>query len=180
MSDDDLVKNYKRYHNKEIIGEFFNRYMHLVFAVCMKYLKNDEQAKDAVMEIFESLDKKLLKFEIRNFKSWIHKVSCNYCLMELRKKKTKIPIEENKLFRSENVENDLILHPYSEEDVDEYNVVRVLGKLKEAQRKCLELMYFQNKSYKAISLETGYSLKLVKSHIQNGKRKLKLLLKEGR
>ncbi len=180
MSDQDLVNFYKKSQNKEVAGEFFNRYMHLVFAVCMRYLKNDEQAKDAVMEIFESLDEKLRKFEVKNFKGWIYKVSRNHCLMELRKKKTEIDIDKAKFFLNADVENDLILHPGMEEDIKEYNIAGLLEKLKACQRKCLEMMYYQNMSYKAISLKTGYSQKKVKSYIQNGKRKLKLLLSEGK
>ena len=180
MSDQELVNFYRKSKDKEVIGEFFNRYMHLVFAVCMRYFTNDEQAKDAVMEIFESLDEKLGKFEVKNFKGWIYKVSRNYCLMELRKKKTEIEIDKVKYYLNSNVENEFILHLEIEEGTKENNIAGLLEQLKTCQRKCLEMMYYQNMSYKAISLKTGYSQKQVKSYIQNGKRKLRLLLSEGK
>lgn len=178
ISDQDLVNFYKKSYNKEVIGEFFNRYMHLVFAVCMRYFKNDEKAKDAVMEIFGSLDEKLRKFEVKNFKGWIYKVSSNYCLMELRKKKTEIDIDE--FFLSSDVENEFILHLDNDEGSEEYKLTPLIEQLKTCQRQCLEMMYYQNMSYKAISLKTGYSEKQVKSYIQNGKRRLKLLFNEGK
>lgn len=177
MQDIDLLKHYRRYQNKEVVGEFFNRYMHLVFAVCMRYLQNNDQAKDAVMEIFESLEVKLMQFEVRNFKGWIYKISRNYCLMELRKRKREVYIDETKLYQIADVENSVIIHHNVEEDIPENKVTGCLEQLKDCQRKCLEMMYFQSMSYKAIALETGYSQKEVKSYIQNGKRKLKLLLK---
>lgn len=175
-----MIALYKRSENKDVLGEFFNRYMHLVFAVCMKYLKQDEKAKDAVMEIFESMDKKLVRFEVKNFRAWIYTVSRNYCLMELRKKKREIEPDQVNLSAVPDVENSIILHPDNEEDAEKHNVDEFLDQLKDCQRRCLEMMYFQNMSYKAIAAETGYSLKQVKSYIQNGKRKLKQLLKEGR
>jgi RNA polymerase sigma-70 factor (ECF subfamily) len=178
MSDQEMVNFYRKSKNKEVIGEFFNRYMHLVFAVCMRYFKNNEQAKDAVMEIFESLDDKLGKFEVKNFKGWIYKVSRNYCLMELRKKKTEIDIDRAKYFLNSDVENEYILHLEIKESIKENKIADLLEQLKACQRKCLEMMYYQNMSYKAISLKTGYSQKQVKSYIQNGKRKLRLLLSE--
>jgi RNA polymerase sigma-70 factor (ECF subfamily) len=146
----------------------------------MKYLKQDEKAKDAVMEIFESMDKKLVRFEVKNFRAWIYTVSRNYCLMELRKKKREIEPDQVNLSAVPDVENSIILHPDNEEDAEKHNVDEFLDQLKDCQRRCLEMMYFQNMSYKAIAAETGYSLKQVKSYIQNGKRKLKQLLKEGR
>ncbi|MBA7539296.1 hypothetical protein ES705_31575 [subsurface metagenome] len=175
--DIDLVEQYRKVKDKDIIGEFFNRYMHLVFAVCMRYYKNEEQAKDSVMEIFEMLEEKLLKFTIINFKAWLYKVTRNHCLMQLRKKKRETELSEVELFLQADVENKIILHPEYEEDNSDKNLAGFLDQLKKSQRKCLEMMYFQNMSYKAIALETGYTLKQVKSHIQNGKRNLKILIK---
>jgi len=174
LSDSDLIKHYREFKNKEVLGEFFNRYMHLVFAVCMKYLKNTELAKDTVMEIFESLDEKLLEFDIQYFKGWIHMVSRNDCLMKLRE----VDIEKWKIFRNSDVENASVLHQDNEEEIAINKINGSLRQLKNGQRKCLEMMYFQNMSYKEIASETGYTLKQVKSYIQNGKRKLKLLVKE--
>ncbi len=178
LSDSDLIKHYREFKNKEVLGEFFNRYMHLVFAVCMKYLKNTELAKDTVMEIFESLDEKLLEFDIQYFKGWIHMVSRNDCLMKLRKAKREVDIEKWKIFRNSDVENASVLHQDNEEEIAINKINGSLRQLKNGQRKCLEMMYFQNMSYKEIASETGYTLKQVKSYIQNGKRKLKLLVKE--
>ena len=178
MSDNDLVMHYKKSGDKEVLGEFFKRYMHLVFAVCMRYLKNEEHAKDAVMEIFESLDTKLIQFEVRNFQGWLHTISRNYCLMALRKNKKEVEIDNMKIIQYPDVENSVILHLDNEEDDNTFDLKGFLEQLKESQRKCLEMMYFQDMSYKAIALETGYTLKQVKSYIQNGKRKLKILLEQ--
>ena len=98
--------------------------------------------------------------------------------MALRKNKKEVEIDNMKIIQYPDVENSVILHLDNEEDDNTFDLKGFLEQLKESQRKCLEMMYFQDMSYKAIALETGYTLKQVKSYIQNGKRKLKILLEQ--
>jgi RNA polymerase sigma factor (sigma-70 family) len=49
--------------------------------------------------------------------------------------------------------------------------------LKRPQRRCFCLFYIQQKSYQEIAEITGYSYDAVRSHIQNGRRKFKLIMK---
>ncbi len=88
MADEELVFAFKQNGDNEIFGEIFQRYTHLVFGVCMKYLRDEEGAKDAVMQVFEKLFNDLHRQEIQSFKSWIYTVAKNHCLMKLRKGKT--------------------------------------------------------------------------------------------
>ena len=44
------------------------------------------------------------------------------------------------------------------------------------QKQTVELFYLQEKSYKEIVDQTGFSMNDVKSYIQNGKRNLKIML----
>jgi RNA polymerase sigma-70 factor (ECF subfamily) len=177
LSDEDLIQSYKANQNNIYLSELFERYTHLVFGVCMKYLKNKEESKDAVMEIFENLMKALHNHEIVNFKSWIYSVSKNHCLMILRKSKSS---ERIKLNYMENIQPDIMeLHDYfhlhdESEIKDKISQLQIaIEKLNEKQRRCIELLYLQDKSYEEVSVITGYSLNQVKSYIQNGKRNLK-------
>lgn len=141
----------------------------------MKYLKDEESSKDAVMQIFEKLFVDLRKHEVSNFKSWLHSVTRNYCLHIIRDSKY-----QNQKLRDfsnsdeEVMENQLFLCQDSvtvqEERVAELE--RELGNLSKEQRVCVELFYLKDKSYQEIADETGYSLNQVKSYIQNGKRNL--------
>jgi RNA polymerase sigma-70 factor (ECF subfamily) len=56
------------------------------------------------------------------------------------------------------------------------NVLRAMENLNPEQKRCIDLLYLQQKSYKEVSELTGYDLKKVKSYIQNGKRNLKIML----
>lgn len=146
--------------------------MHLVYGLCLKYLKNRDDSQDATMAIYEQISQKLLTTEVKHFKSWLYMVSKNHCLMELRKKNPEVHsdvfMESPDLVHLNDdkvaLENDLNA---LEECIDE---------LKEQQKHCVKLFFLEKKSYQQVNEETGIDLKKVKSHIQNGKRNLKLCL----
>lgn len=179
FTDLELIEQYKSKGDVDTVGELFERYTRFVFLVCLKYLKNEEKSKDAVMQIFEKLLIDLKKHEIENFKLWLHSVTRNYCLQILRKEKSlkkKSDKWEKEQFSC--VENDENLHLYSKEDEAnrEETLQDAISKLKIEQKECINLFYMQEKSYEEISRITKYSLKEVKSHLQNGKRNLKKML----
>jgi RNA polymerase sigma factor (sigma-70 family) len=179
-SDEELVSMYRYSGDPDILGELFIRYTHLLFGVCLKYFKDEERSKDAVMQVFEELGAKLTENEVRNFKSWIYTVTKNFCLMALRREKS----EEKQLagyFEQtvyENMESADFLHLITKTDGNDRieQLKNGMEQLHEHQRICLELIYLQNKSYEETAAITGYSMKQVKSYIQNGKRNLKNIL----
>jgi RNA polymerase sigma factor (sigma-70 family) len=177
LADEELIAEYFSNGQLKIIGELFKRYTHLVFGACLKYLKDEEKSKDAVMEIFESLAEKLKTHRVTNFKSWLYMVTKNYCLMLLRSDSSYARLKERIFYNSlsEIMEINDQMHPLFGDDPDVMtaNLNEALGKLKAEQGNCIRLMYLENKSYKEIAEITGYTLKEVKSHIQNGKRNLK-------
>lgn len=176
-TDEKLVADYYICHETEIIGELFKRYTHLVFGICLKYLKDEDKGKDAVMEIFESIMEKLKTHEVSNFKSWLYSVSKNHCLMILRADAANIKMKERiyKSFLEESVElQDQMHQVFKDEQVHLTDKLeKAFKKLKKEQVNCIRLMYLENKTYKEITEITGYSIKQVKSYIQNGKRNLK-------
>jgi len=182
LSDEKLIELYRNSADTKYIGELFERYIHLVFGVCLKYLKNEENSKDAVMQVFEDLHIKLREHAVGNFKSWIYSVAKNHCLMELRKKGVEERSREEiyKKIQSEIMESVDVFHPNNSNDLSEKipKLQKGIALLKTEQRRCIELLYLQNKSYKEVAELTGYSLKKVKSYIQNGKRNLKIFLEE--
>ncbi len=180
LSDTDIINRYKKLGDVEVLAFLFDRYIHLVFGVCLKYLKNKEEAKDAAMEIMESLMEKLLLHEITNFSSWLHTVSRNHCLMKTRSRKGDLFIEIDKR-KSEQilVESDEDLHLKIEEEAQLDEMGKAIASLNPEQKQCIKLFFFEKRSYYEIAIETGYSLKKVKSHIQNGKRNLRNYLIEN-
>ena len=180
ISDEELIAIYKDTSENHILSELFERYTHLIFGVCMKYLKNEEECKDAVMQVFEQLFTKLRTQEIQNFKSWIYTVSKNFCLMKIRHEQSvrKHKVEYYANMQQEIMESTEVFHQFNKEELNNRipKLQKGIEQLKTDQRKCIELLYLQEKSYKEVAEMTGYSLKQVKSYIQNGKRNLKIFL----
>lgn len=175
-SDADLLEAIQNGNDSSLIGVLFSRYMHLVYGLCLKYLKNREDAQDAVMEIFESMGSKLLVSKVQHFKSWLYMVSKNHCLMQLRK------ASSHEKINGSFMENDVIMHPIEEEskiDEDLSALEKCLQQLRADQQQCVRLFYLKEHSYEEVSSLTSFALKKVKSYIQNGKRNLKICLEKS-
>jgi RNA polymerase sigma factor (sigma-70 family) len=173
MSDEALIAKYKESEDNAYIGELYKKYTHVVLGVCMKYLRDREEAKDSVMQIFEKLMSDLKKHEVANFRGWLHMVAKNHCLMKLRDKTQMVDIDLI-TERSDNVvEFNHDLHPLDESEMQLTNLEEAISCLDEDQKKCVELFYLKERSYKDVADATGFTLNQVKSYIQNGKRNLK-------
>jgi RNA polymerase sigma-70 factor (ECF subfamily) len=179
-SDEELLKEFHAGNDPAVLGELYSHYMHLVYGVCLKYFKDRDESMDAVMQIFEKLLTEIPRHSIENFRSWLHVVTKNHCLMQLRSKRShdeKLSewAAENTLF----METDDYLHPI---DGDSSEIDRKLEdcieKLKEEQKSCIRLFYFENRCYSEIAVNLKLDEKKVKSHLQNGKRNLKICLEE--
>jgi RNA polymerase sigma-70 factor (ECF subfamily) len=173
ISDAELLALYEKDRNQEWIGILLERYTLLLLGVCMKYLKNEHEARDCVQQVFLKVLTEVGKYKIEFFKSWLYMVAKNHCLMRLREKGAKSmkelpeqhPDEPGK--DREEIEMTEKAYDYLEE---------ALAELNEEQRQCVILFYLKKYSYNQISEMTGYSMLQVKSYIQNGKRNLKIIL----
>ena len=180
ISDEQLIAIYRRKGDLDILGELYSRYMHLVYGVALKYLGNREDARDAVMQIFEKLVREIRDHDIRNFRSWLYVLAKNHCLMAIRSEKS--AREKRKVWETEQefMESEEELHPLDREDSTLASALEeCIGQLKSEQKECIELFYYKKMCYREISGKLGLSEKKVKSHLQNGKRNLKICL-EGR
>jgi RNA polymerase sigma-70 factor (ECF subfamily) len=177
LTDLELVEQYKATRDPVFLGDLFERYAHLVLGVCLRYLRNREDAEDAVMEVYEHLTTALVRHEVANFKSWLHSVAANHCRMALRRRKSApVGVEA-----SEELLDAVLASAPAPHEADgaeeELEALRgALGRLGEGQRRCLELFYLEGHSYAEVARRSGYALNEVKSHIQNGKRSLRILL----
>jgi RNA polymerase sigma factor (sigma-70 family) len=176
IADSELLENFYESRDNQWLGYLLQRYTLLLLGVCMKYLKNEEEAKDTVQQIFLKVITELQKYRVDYFKSWLYMIARNQCLMRLRDKQGKTPREltDNLLLR----EQDSNIAELAEKDVLLTAMEKALQELNGEQKTCVTLFYLQKKSYNEISEQTGLTLLQVKSHIQNGKRNLKLLVEK--
>jgi RNA polymerase sigma-70 factor (ECF subfamily) len=178
LADEDLLNEYGKSENAEYLGELYNRYIPLLYGVCLKYLADADKAQDAVMQVFENIFPKILQYEVKVFRTWIYSVAKNHCLQILRKEKKGIFVD----FNSEIMESDEILNLLSEDETDEERkaILRLcIKKLPVEQRKVILRFFMEGMSYQDIVDVDGYQLNQVKSYIQNGKRNLKICIEKN-
>ena len=175
LSDEDIISLYKEKQWSSCIDELYQRYSHLVFGVCLKYVKQIENAEDITLTLFTSLTQKLLQHQVQHFKSWIYVSARNSSLMFLRaNKKSEELMQDDHLFD----ESEFLLEEKHQKDELLDNLSAVFDELKEEQKLCIQLFYLEKKSYEEVAQLTHYTLKEVKSHLQNGRRNLKILLEK--
>lgn len=174
ITDTELLEEFYTTHNNELLGVLLQRYTLLLLGVCMKYLKNEDEAKDSVQQVFLKAITELHKYKVEYFKSWIYMVAKNHCLMILRDRQGKLPADLTDKMAVASDETDKSV--FIQHDVTLELMSNSLKELNEEQQQCVTLFYLQKKSYQEISEQTGFTLMQVKSHIQNGKRNLKILI----
>ena len=176
----ELLRLYRESGDLQVLGQLYERYMHLVFGVCLKYLRDEDDSKDATMQVFEKLITELRIHEVKNLGSWLHSLTRNHCLMLIRASRRLNGHETTLRLLDGDVESGFAEHP-EDESLEERLTQMEDGfrDLPAEQKQCLELFYLEQKSYREISGLTGFDFKQVKSHLQNGKRNLKLYLEKA-
>ena len=173
ISDQQLLNSFYSSRDNHWLGILLQRYTLLLLGVCMKYLKNEEEAKDCVQQVFLKAITELHKYRVEYFKSWLYMVAKNHCLMKLRDKQGKTPVlldeqtiavQDEPLSQQAHLDKDRMLDAMS----------AAIAELNEEQQQCVTLFYLEKKSYSQIADITGFSMMQVKSYIQNGKRNLKI------
>jgi RNA polymerase sigma factor (sigma-70 family) len=172
LTDDALVSQFTETGNSQTLGLLYERYMPLIYGICLKYLKDPTAAEDAVMQIYEQVAKKLAESNVQQFKPWVCTVARNHCLMEIRKHKNHLiePIETHHL-------GDIAQVEWSIDSLDREaqlnQLERCLEQLIETQQTKVRMFYFEDRTYQEISQLTSTDLGMVRSHIQNGRRNLR-------
>jgi len=174
-SDQALVQQYKANGNIDTLGELYNRYMELVYGVCLKYMKEPEDAKDCVINIFEELITKLKKYEVDNFKGWLYQLAKNHCLMKLRSNKGHPALVDiDVMHLQENIHLDGVMEKEQRLTTMEY----CIEQLPQEQKQAIELFYLKEKCYKEIAETTNTDINKIRSFIQNGRRNLKICMEK--
>ncbi|MBS4044484.1 MAG: sigma-70 family RNA polymerase sigma factor [Chitinophagaceae bacterium] len=173
ITDAELLENYYQEKDTALLGTLLQRYTLLLFGTCLKYLKNETEARDAVQQVFLKSLTEIPKYKITYFKSWIYMVTKNHCLMMLRNKNLIVELEQQAIPEDDEVKLEL---QFKEEQLN--FLEQAVDELNDGQKQCIQLFYLQKKTYLEVCETTGYSLLQVKSFIQNGKRNLRILMEK--
>lgn len=177
QTDEDLLLEFKNSGSQDALARLYLRYTDIVYGTCLKYLKDGEAAKDAVMDIYQELLKKLQVHEVEIFKSWLYVVAKNHCLMQLRSAKKTFTVEfQPEIMQSEDFSH---LDNVLQREQDFKKLEQCLGYLHEEQKQVIALFYLENKCYNEIVEHTGLEWGKVRSLIQNGRRNLKTCMEKN-
>ncbi len=185
LSDEELLTEFRKTGNRTLVAELFDRYVHLIYGACRRYTDHEEDCRDLVMTIFEKVLHRAANDEVKAVNSWLYSIANNECISFLRKARINDRNEQEwesfKKNSSVVMENEALLRLYSKENesLSGQNLRLAMAKLEKNQRRCLELFFFERESYQSIARTTGFSLKQVKSYLQNGKRQLRKILSRG-
>ena len=180
LPDSEILRLYRESHDTAFVGELYKRYSHLVFGVCLKYLKNKEDARDALLSVFEKLITDLGKYEITGLQHWLYAVSKHHCLNKLKEKGryNSVEIEDIKMHDELPNVHSGELSAAQEKELLLTNLESAIEELSIDQKTCVTMFYMKKMSYREISEQTRMTMNEIKSHIQNGRRNLALMLKE--
>jgi RNA polymerase sigma factor (sigma-70 family) len=173
LEDEELIIQYKSNQDLQTLTDLYKPYMTLIYGSCLKYLKDQGEAEDAVMDIYEKIAKKILTSDIQSFKAWIYMVTRNHCFEVLRRRGRKIDKETDPtiMYSME------VFHPDTDHNEVTIAVLRqCLNELEDFQKSCVEMFYYKKMSYVEIAEQLEVSYNQIRSRIQNGRRNLKVCM----
>jgi RNA polymerase sigma factor (sigma-70 family) len=177
MTDRELLDRYYADGDNGWLGILLERYTLMLLGVCMKYMRQEEEAKDCVQQVFVKIITELPKYKVEYFSSWMYTIARNHCLMRLRDRHGHAPATlTDNMLSSWDEEGGKHTHLEKEQRLELLS--EALEELGKEQKGCVISFYLEKRSYQEIAERTGFTLMQVKSHIQNGKRNLKLSMEK--
>lgn len=181
LTDEEMVLLYQKEGDLEILGELYNRYLEMMYGVCLKYLKNTADAEDTVMQIFEIIMRRIKNHNIENFSGWLYRVAANHCLDILRKK-TRDKEKENEIInmqsRADSRQYNEEFQEISEKEIQLQTMEDCIQKLKAMQKDTIQLFYLKKNTYEEVAEKLGITWSQTRSYVQNGRRNLKKCMEE--
>lgn len=176
-TDQELLAAFRQSGQAELLAELYDRYLELNYGLCLRYLRSTTAAEDAVMEVFEALLEKVPQHDIHNFRSWLHTFVRNHCLMQLRAAgRSPLRNATDDFMQSEPFEHPEQERPWEQRAETQAALTDCIDALKDEQQQCIRLFYLEERSYKDIAAALQLDLGRVRSHIQNGRRNLKICM----
>ncbi len=179
LKDEELINKYRFSHDTSYLGELYIRYLPYVFGVALNQLKNQREAEELTLTVFNKISSDLKRFEVKSFSEWLYSLVKSLCNIEVRKKSAAVGESKDILIEElTDNKNDLFISTTDLKDtkLDSNNLRLAINTLNESQKICIDLFYMQNKSYQEVADFTGFTINQVKTNIQNGKRLLKTYL----
>jgi RNA polymerase sigma factor (sigma-70 family) len=170
LSEEELVKLFAESGDKESFAELFNRYSQKIYLACLAFFNDSGRAEDATQETFLRAYQNKDRFHEGDYLGWLHRIARNVCIDQWRRKRPEVSVDG--LEEESSVE---LASPVPDANLQSavQQMYKEIAKLPTAQRRCLELK-IEGYSYEETAAKTGLAVEAVRSHLQNGRRTLRL------
>lgn len=178
IDEDNLwIQKYVHSKDTQYLGHLYEKYKRKIFMLCFKMVKNTEEAKDLTSETFIKAFNHVREFRYGSpFLPWLSRIATNLCIDHLRHRSR---VRFQQIHDHEAEAHTTEPEPLGNQNHLRRRILQVLKQLKPTQRRCFCLFYIHKLSYREIADITGYSFDQVRSHIQNGRRRFKILMEES-
>ncbi|MBL7983677.1 MAG: RNA polymerase sigma factor [Flavobacteriales bacterium] len=154
-----------------------------MMAVCLRYTKNHDQAKDILQDGFIKVFRSMEKFNREgSFEGWIRRIMVNTAIDYFRRAKNAYLLlgEERSIEDFGEDEEDTLEDEAPEEvlDLKPADVINAMQKLTPAYRTVFNLYVFEEMTHKEIAELLGINIGTSKSNLAKAKHNLKNLLKK--
>jgi RNA polymerase sigma-70 factor (ECF subfamily) len=170
LPDNELARLFTESGAREAFAELFRRHSRKVYHACFAFFRDGSLAEDATSETFLRAYQSRARFQEGDYLNWLQRIARNVCIDQWRKKKPEISIDG-----SEEEPGMELPGPAPDEgmQIAVQQLHREIAKLPADQRRCVELK-IEGYSYEETAAMTGLALDAVRSHLQNGRRTLRL------
>lgn len=168
-----LIEQCKKGNQKAQL-HIYNLYCEAMFFIACRYLKNEEEAKDAMQEGFIKAFSKIHSYQKEaTFGSWLKKIIINQCIDVLKKKKLETVSLES--FPLEIIDDDNWIF---DSEITKEKVLEAIDKLPEKHQTVINLYLIEGYDHSEISEIMGIPVKTSRTCLRRGKLQLQELLKE--
>jgi len=157
--------------NQKAYGMLAQRYVGKIWRLAMSILKNEQEAEDAVQDVFVSMLQSMKKWDpdgSAKFSTWIYRVSFNKCIDIKRKRK---PSESTDTLQMQSEDRNAYqetLHNQISEQLSGH-----LDNLPDMQQEALHLYYFEEMTVEEIAIKLDNTAQGVRSLLKRGKAALR-------
>ena len=173
LSDLDLAARCQQTGDRQSFAEIFNRHGKGVFLLCYALVRNRATAEEIAQETFKDALAAIASFRGGSLHAWLARIARNLCLDHLVSAVHRLEFAEPELVAERASDGHFETGILAADEVED-----VLKELSPPQRICLMLAYAHDFSYGEIAALTGFPVAEVRSHLQNGRRRFKLVWRQ--
>jgi RNA polymerase sigma factor (sigma-70 family) len=151
--------------------QMYEYYKPVLFGICRRYVKNEEDAKDIMVEAFVKIFNHINDFTFEgSFEGWMKKITVNEALMYIRKKK--VHYEELDFHQMEVAED-----VHYEDDYLEQDIMKLMDDLPTGYRTVLNMYAIEGYKHKEIAEVLGISINTSKSQLILARKRMQEIMK---